>query len=142
MFHSGAIELLKIAEKLYDKDSEKAVEVYNKAIKKAERIHDDYAKAVTLSNIARSLYSRGLTNKAIEVYKAIKIAEDSSRGDIILSRVVENLCSNRLIDKALEVANKISNDSSKAIALSEIAKAQYNAGLHDEALGLMIRQFL
>ncbi|AAC37089.1 hypothetical protein MJ_ECL18 (plasmid) [Methanocaldococcus jannaschii DSM 2661] len=135
MFHSGAMELLKIAEKLYDKDSEKAVEVYDKAIKKAERIYDDYAKAVILSNIAKSLYSRGLTNKVIEVYnKAIKIAEESSKRDVILSKIIENLCSNRLIDKALEVVNKISDDSSKAIALSEIAKAQYNIGMHDEAL--------
>jgi tetratricopeptide (TPR) repeat protein len=133
-----AMKLLKVAELLYDKNPEKAIEAYNKAIERAEEILDGSDRIITLSNIAKSLYSKGFTEKAMEVYdKAIKYAENDIRyiSDVALSyHVVPNLCDNGLISMALDVAEKISDSSYKIHALQCIARAQYNSGLCDEAV--------
>jgi len=124
-----------------------AVDLFDKALETAQSIKDDYYRAMSLTNIARSLLTKGKKEEAVSLLKqSLKIAKgikDPCSLPLALSEVGEMFAQSGQIEEAKKILADASKASQKLhevepdfypVARDSVIESMAESGLFDEAL--------
>jgi tetratricopeptide (TPR) repeat protein len=113
-------------------------ELFDQALKVAERIEEAWKRAGALREIAGEMAKAGMEDWAKEVFdQALKVAEeieDAWWRAVALAAIAEEMAKAGMLDQALKVAEGIEDAWEQAWALREIAEGMAKAGMFEQAL--------
>jgi hypothetical protein len=112
-------------------------ELFDQALKVAERIEEAWQRAGALREIAGEMAKAGMFDQALKVAEGIEDADERARA---LREIAGEMAKAGMFDQALKVAEGIEDADERARALREIAGEMAKEGEVEGAVGIVERE--